>query len=439
MTYRFAPFFGAWLCALLLLAAATGTAAAQDAGNPDPGGPDTGVVGPLYQDPPPADPLQDPAQDPPATDPTIDPAALPPSEDPIAQMEAAQAAGAIYWGAYIQGSTYGLPNPPWDTRALDRFEANAKKRLGILHWGQAWQRCTGTSCVYQEFREQRPQYEAMRQRGVLAFVDWASWVTTVSPVYTQPKFSLGRIIAGDHDAYIRRWASEAKAWGYPILLRFNWEMNGAWFPWSETRNGNSRGQFVQAWRHVHGIFRSVGATNVKWVWCANVVDGMNTVPLSNWYPGDAYVDVLCMDGYNWGTNPAKNGTWKSFSQVFAMTYGELTKLSSLPIIIGETASSEYGGSKAAWITDALKVALPQKFPRVIGVLWFNWNNAKMDWVIETSSSAQSAFASAIASSYYLAGPYSITASGADLWPPAPAPGRTCTGGGCLYLPAISKP
>lgn len=424
MQYKFAPFFGAGILALLLIVAAPRIATAQDLDSPD-----TGVPGPMYQDPAEVVPAEGiPADQEPAA---------PAADDPVAQMEAAQAAGSLYWGAYIQGSTYGLPNPPWDTRAINVFESHAKKRLGILHWGQAWQRCpTSTTCVYQEFREQRPQYEAMRQRGIFAFVDWASWVSNVSPVYTQPKFSLGRIIAGDHDAYIRRWASEAKAWGYPIMLRFNWEMNGAWFPWSETRNGNSRGQFVQAWRHVHGIFRSVGATNVKWVWCPNVVDGMNTIPLSNWYPGDAYVDVLCMDGYNWGTNPAKNGTWKTFSQVFTLTYSELTRLSSLPIIIGETASSEYGGSKAAWITDALKVALPQKFPRVIGILWFNWNNAKMDWVIETSSSAQSAFANGIASSYYLAGPYSMSASGAELWPPVPS--GPCAAGGCLYLPAVTK-
>ena len=39
-------------------------------------------------------------------------------------------------------------------------------------------------------------------------------------------------------------------------------MNGNWFPWSETRNGNSSGEYVAAWRHVRDIFRAEGVTNV---------------------------------------------------------------------------------------------------------------------------------------------------------------------------------
>ena len=75
------------------------------------------------------------------------------------------------------------------------------------------------------------------------------------------------MIAGRYDEYIREFAEEARAWGHPFFLRFNWEMNGDWFPWSEGVNGNPSGEYVAAWRHVHDIFAAVGATNVTWVWC----------------------------------------------------------------------------------------------------------------------------------------------------------------------------
>ena len=76
-------------------------------------------------------------------------------------------------------------------------------------------------------------------------------------------------------------------------------------------------------------------------------------------------------------------------------------------MIGEIASAESGGSKAAWITDALSVQLPKNFPQVKAVLWFNWRidekGAWWPWEIESSTASQQAFATGISSPYYAAG------------------------------------
>ena len=417
MFRHLAPSFCAGILALLLYVFSGQPAAAQ-----------APVVD---QDP---TPNQDPAvMEPGAVVPTTLPSiGLEPAA--VDQQEAIATTTSIYWGAYINGTTYGVENAPWDTRAIDYFEAHAGKRISVLHWGQAWQRC-GTTCTYQEFHEQKPQFDAMWQRGVIPLLDWGSWNTSASPKYTQPSFALATIINGNHDAYIHRWAKEAKAWGHPLFLRFNWEMNGNWFPWSETRNGNSSGQYVSSWRHVREIFRAEGVTNVKWVWCPNVIDTRSTVSLSHYYPGGYYVDWLCVDGYNWGTNPAKAGSWKTFATVFGLTYSTLTQISSRPIMIAETASSEYGGSKAAWITDMLGTQLPYKFPRIRAIVWFNWNADHMDWVIETSASSQAAFAKGIASSYYRPGQYGaiISAEDQSLTPQVVA----CPDDQCVYLPVIA--
>ena len=188
-----------------------------------------------------------------------------------------------------------------------------------------------------------------------------------------------------------------------MFLLFDEEMNGTWYPYSPGQDGNTPADFVAMWKHVHDVFASVGATNVTWVWCPNIVerlaDGTTTpIPLDQLYPGDAYVDWTGLNGYNWG-----GSDWESFSEVFRRSYAALLKLApSKPIMIGEVASAEQGGSKAAWITDALGTELPKNFPQVKAVLWFNWNilenGTRWPWEIESSPSSQQAFATAINSS-----------------------------------------
>jgi hypothetical protein len=183
-------------------------------------------------------------------------------------------------------------------------------------------------------------------------------------------------------------------------------MNGWWYPWSEQRDGNHAGDYVKAWRHVVNIFRSVGATNATWVWCVNIASDVTT-PVSALYPGDSYVDWLGMDGYNKATDTA---SWLSFNQIFGLhpwskhnTYQELVNLApSKPIMVAETATTNTGGDAAAWIRDALLTQLPQKFPNVKALVWFNSNDGSstITYRIESSAAQQAAFKQSIASIYY---------------------------------------
>lgn len=287
----------------------------------------------------------------------------------------------IYWGATTAES-------------IDTFEAHAKKNVAIIQFGKGWWYKNSYVPFYAS------DFDSIRAQGSIPMIDWRSWDYTVVPVYNQPRFSLSAIINGNHDAFIKSWATAAKNWGYPFLIRFDAEQNGDWYPWSELRNGNTAGQFVQAWRHVHDIFTQVGTKNATWVWCPSV-EYPGSISLAELYPGDSYVNWVAMDGYNYGTVPSRNVGWKSFSDIFQPTYAELQTLaSSKPIMIAETASTEEGGSKAAWITDALTVQLPTTFSHVKAFLWYNANDNDINLVIETSVSSQAAFASGIASSYY---------------------------------------
>ena len=78
-----------------------------------------------------------------------------------------------------------------------------------------------------------------------------------------------------------------------------------------------------------------------------------------------------------------------------------------PILLGELASEEAGGDKAAWITDVLGTQVPINYPRIRAIMWFNWRTNEKgycwNWEIESSAASQAAFAGGIASWYYLPG------------------------------------
>ena len=61
------------------------------------------------------------------------------------------------------------------------------------------------------------------------------------------------------------------------------------------------------------------------------------------------------------------------------------------MMIGEVASSEYGGSKAGWIREMLS-QIPTEYPKIRALLWFERYDSGMDWPLETSSGAETAFA-----------------------------------------------
>jgi beta-mannanase len=280
--------------------------------------------------------------------------------------------------------------------AVSAFESLSQKHLSLVHFAAPFADCSGNPCSFYNFPT--APMESIRRHGSIPFFSWSSQSTPSS--LNEPNFQLADVIDGSYDSYIRSFALAAKSWGHPFFLRFDWEMNGNWFPWSEGVNGNQPGEYVAAWRHVHDIFTEVGANNATWTWCPNVDPQNEFQDIASLYPGDAYVDWTCLDGYNWG-----GGNWVSFPKLFGPTYHRIvdTIAPSKPMIIGEVGSAENGGSKSAWIADMLK-RLPTEFPRIRGLLWFD-KYVEGDWPIDSSASATSAFAAGIQSSAYLGGEY----------------------------------
>jgi Glycosyl hydrolase family 26 len=245
---------------------------------------------------------------------------------------------------------------------------------------------------YKDFNQTAPltELEAVRARGALTLLTWEPWAWGGGT--DQPAYALDRITAGDFDPYLRQWGQELAGWGHPVMLRFGHEMNGNWYPWSEQVNGNSTGDYAAAWRHVHDVVTTAGATNITWVWNPNVPYWGST-PLTGLYPGDGYVDAVALDGYNWGTS-ASWSTWVTPSQLFGEGLSQIRTLApGKQILIAETSSAEQGGSKADWNTALISYLASQG--DVTAAIWFHFNK-ETDWRINSSTLSAEALKQALA-------------------------------------------
>ncbi len=298
-----------------------------------------------------------------------------------------------YWGTWIGRQITG-DEPPWNMGGVSVLERLLGKGMSLIALGSPFADCSSAPCEFFDFPT--TAMDNVHAYGAIPFFNWSSQSLVsdqaASPI-EMPEFQLADVIAGVYDGYIAQFAQAAARWGQPFFLRFDWEMNGNWFPWSEGVNGNQPGEYVAAWRHVHDIFASVGATNATWVWCPYVEVGHRFGSLKRLYPGNRYVDWTCMDGFNWANSPANPHRWQSFDSIFSSTYRTLTRkvAPKKPIVLAEFASAGAPKSKARWIRDMFK-QLRTNYRRIRGLIWFDRIDRGTDWVLESSRQATRAFA-----------------------------------------------
>lgn len=231
---------------------------------------------------------------------------------------------------------------------------------------------------------------AINEIGAIPCLSW-------EPMYYHDKMETmipyEQILKGLYDDYLISKALEIKSWGKPLIIRFAHEMNLSRYHWGVSKDEYGPGNpeiYIKMFRYVVDIFRKHHVDNVRWAFCPNVdsVPGAPWNKASNYYPGDPYVDILGMDGYNWDITPeiaaARHLTWtkpwQSFEQIFQSLYMELKKLApNKPVMVFETASVDRSGhQKSEWIKEALITA---KKWNLLGIIWFEANKEE-DWRIE---------------------------------------------------------
>lgn len=222
----------------------------------------------------------------------------------------------------------------------------------------------------------------IKESGKKLLIAWEPW--NPDEGMNQSTDYLKSITEGKQDGYIHSFAASIKSFGNPVELRFGHEMNGNWYPW-----GNRADDYIKAYQHIVDVFRKDNVQNVKWMWSINA----ENVPFSNitsarkFYPGDSYVDLIGIDGFNFGK------PWRSFSQLVTPSYNFAATFKK-PISISETASAEIGGDKAEWIKEMFSST--SKMPQIREIVWFNLLK-EADWRIDSTHESELSFKNSLKS------------------------------------------
>jgi hypothetical protein len=195
-------------------------------------------------------------------------------------------------------------------------------------------------------------------------------------------------------------------------------MNAYWSPYQPGSGrpcAGSLAEFKQAWRHLYDFFRQRGVRNIHFVFNPDVSDDPRNVPVAALWPAEgasddhSYVDVLGLDGYNWGDSGEPGGkSWLEFEEIFRDAYRVVTQLDPhAPVWICElgakepreddgTATSKAPPdpkhSKARWVANMFA---SRAFPRIEALTYYSsytpsFDNER-DFRVDSSPESLAAF------------------------------------------------
>jgi hypothetical protein len=205
------------------------------------------------------------------------------------------------------------------------------------------------------------------------------------------------------------WATKVKNLGAKTYFIFHHEPEAA----ANTVNGVAA-DYIAAWRKVISVFRAQNVTNAEYVWTltshAFRVNDRRAARL--WFPGDAYIDGIGADGYNWYTCRGSGQTipWNSVQYLFEpfRQFGLAHPTKKLMVV--EWASVEdpaTPGRKAQWITEGRNLFKSADWSQLTAALYFHrrgTNYTNCQWRVDTSQSALDAFKAMANDVYYTGRP-----------------------------------
>ena len=234
----------------------------------------------------------------------------------------------------------------------------------------------------------------IQRRGVVPFIRVMTRSTWNA--CSDKRYSLDKIIQGNFDSQLQRYARAAARVNGPLIMEFGTEVNGDWFPWSGSCNGGATTtgygspteadgpeRFRDAYRHIIDIFRDQGANNVTWVLHLNSAGGSDAAwnRHAAYYPGDDYIDWLGVSVYG-AQDPTTMRTWNpQFRDVMDSAYRAMAAISpSKPIALLEFGVTAHD-NKPQWIRSALDDIASGRYSRVKAVSWWHsdWRNDDGTW------------------------------------------------------------
>ena len=162
--------------------------------------------------------------------------------------------------------------------------------------------------------------------------------------------NLESISNGEWDQVLAQWASVIKALEYPVLIAFAPQVNNNHYPWHLTRSTDTAQTYIDAFQYIVTFFRDLDTLNVYWVWEISSQPNPKTIwnNAQNAYPGDEYVDWICIYGQNFGTEHTWS-KWQPLENIVANSLKEIQHYQK-PIAL-RVHTTDVGGSSQKWSND----------------------------------------------------------------------------------------
>jgi len=193
------------------------------------------------------------------------------------------------------------------------------------------------------------------------------------------------------------WARNLRTFGSHVYLAFHHEPD-----LTEDQPNGTPADFVAAWRRIVTLFGNYGVRNVEYVWTltAEAFAPMSGPAADRWYPGDAYVDHIGADGYNWyGCRTGTlGGSWRSFEQIYGPVRDWAAQHPGKGLFAPEWGSQEdplQPGRKADWILEAFTTLKQPGWEQWRGMLYFHGEDPEVpnpcSWWVDSSLASLRSF------------------------------------------------
>jgi len=240
-------------------------------------------------------------------------------------------------------------------------------------------------------------------------------------------------------AQVAEFARFLDSFGRPMILRWNHEMNGSWYPW-----GQQPALYIQRFREFADVIHQC-APGIAMAWTPNQGWGYPWPgcphfsaavapgdPYTPYYPGDEYVDWVGISFYHWGEDRGANqapppGKWgqangignhvPNFHDVFAVGHNKPMMIAETSALF-DTGDSRGGGAseeaiKTAWLrqvyntSDESQPRLDTSFPQLKAIFWFNILKYEsevkgdVDWRLNGNQSSVERYSQLLANKYFV--------------------------------------
>lgn len=225
----------------------------------------------------------------------------------------------------------------------------------------------------------------VRDRGATLMIFWNP-MDYREGVGGQSEFYYRHILNGVWDEYIDIFVSAVGAYGGKVIIAPLEEVNGEWTHWSGVKGRyGTHEEYLATYRYLREKFRAT--ENVSFAWVINHVS-VPEIPnnsIARYYPGDAYVDVIGINAFNFGS------PWLDFDDLVKQALEEVLFFKK-PLFISSTACAE-GDLKPIWIEEFFQSTY-FRTGVLTGFVWFNEDKEK-NWLIWSDEQSEAMFASQI--------------------------------------------